>query len=313
MRLPQAIRGLFKRGDESALLLQAAGAATPRPSLPPTRAEKVRLKHFESRLRSLAHASGSDAPLVAGRLQIIALSRVKERLGQDWARLATRVHRLTRRILERRLADEDVYVQVGDCYMILFARLTSVEATFKARTIAREITGLLIGDLPEVDEAPIQIIIHEIDPGELRARPTLATLAARMDDDAREPGTTDGGGRDTPRFAERAWRRSTTCRSGAGAAGRSSPISALAGRTRGPSTATATISTAWRFARCWPPCRTWSVVAMRLWWWRQSTGRPWCSCSAGRAIWSSAGACTFISTGSSALQSQTWLPAPGAI
>ena len=196
MRLPLAIRGLFKRGDEFGLLLQAAGAATPRPGPPPTRAEKARLKHFESRLRSLAQAGGSDAPLVAGRLQIIALSRVKERLGQDWARLATRVHRLTRRILERRLTDEDVYVQVGDCYMILFARLTSVEATFKAQTIAREITALLIGDLPEVDEAPIQITIHEIDPGELRARPTLETLAARMDDDAREAGTTDGGGPD---------------------------------------------------------------------------------------------------------------------
>ena len=185
------------------LLLQAAGAATPRPGPPPTRAEKARLKHFESRLRSLAQARGSDAPLVAGRLQIIALSRVKERLGQDWARLATRVHRLTRRILERRLTDEDVYVQVGDCYMILFARLISVEATFKAQTIAREITALLIGDLPEVAEAPIQITIHEIDPGELRARPTLETLAARMDDDAREAGTTDGGGPDPPRSAER--------------------------------------------------------------------------------------------------------------
>ncbi len=187
MRLPPAIRGLLRREDASALPLEAPAAAMPRPSpallaARATRSERARLKHFESRLRTLTKGSGLDAPLVAGRLQIIALSRVKERLGDDWERLAAKVHRLTQQILDRRLADEDVYVQVADRYMILFARLSSVEATFKAQAIAREITVLLIGELPEVDEAPVRITVHEIDPAELRGKPTLERLVATFDE-----------------------------------------------------------------------------------------------------------------------------------
>jgi hypothetical protein len=211
MRLPQAIRGLFKREDASALLLEqpAAGAAAPRPagapaSGRPTRSEKARLKHFESRLRTLTQARSQSEPLVAGRLQMIALSRVKERLGEDWSRLANKVHRLTQQILERRLTDEDVYVQVSDRYMLLFAKLTSVEATFKAQAIAREITALLIGELPEVDEAPIQITVHEIDPAELSGKSTLESLVARINDVAtRESETTDHAGRGAPQFGDR--------------------------------------------------------------------------------------------------------------
>ncbi len=209
MRLPQAIRGLFKRGDESALLLEqpaAARAAAPPPaSGRPSRSEKARLKHFEGRLRTLTQASSPSEPLVAGRLQMIALSRVKERLGDDWSKLSTKVHRLTQQILERRLTDEDVYVQVGDRYMILFAKLTSVEATFKAQAIAREITALLIGELPEVDEAPIQVTVHEIDPAELSGKSSLESLVAKMDDvAARESGKTEpDGGPGAPHFGDR--------------------------------------------------------------------------------------------------------------
>jgi hypothetical protein len=182
MRLPHAFHGLFRKAGDPALLPDDAAAIGAPAGAParraPTRAD---LRQFERRLRALARAASRTEPLVAGRLQIIALSRVRERLADDWPRLATRVHRLTRQILERRLAQEDVYVQAGERYVILFAGLASVEATFKAQAIAREITALLIGELPEVDAAPVEIAIHEIDPGELRARPTLVTLSARMD------------------------------------------------------------------------------------------------------------------------------------
>jgi hypothetical protein len=216
MRLPRAIRGLFTREDDCALQLDQPAAAaappSPAPDAPvcappsgrPTRSDKARLKHFERRLRTLVRAGRPSGPLVAGRLQIIALSRVKERLGDDWTRLATKVHRLARQILERRLADEDVYVQVADRYMLLFAKLTSVEATFKAQAIAREITALLIGELPEVDQAPVQVTVHEVGPAELGGKPTLERLVARMDDvAARQAATTDHGRPDDRQFGER--------------------------------------------------------------------------------------------------------------
>ena len=211
MRLPQAIRGLFRSEDESANPLErtaATGAAAMEgvsaPARAPTgrratRSDKARLRRFEGRLRNLIQASSPSEPLVAGRLQIIALSRVKERLGEDWERLATKVHRLTRQILDRRLADEDVYVQIADRYIILFARLSSVEATFKAQAIVREITVLLIGELPEVDEAPVQITVHEIDPARMSARPTLKALVASLDAAAaRGSDAIDGSGSGRP-------------------------------------------------------------------------------------------------------------------
>ncbi len=300
MRMPQAIRGLFKREDESALLLeqsaaarttaaQASASAAGRAS----RSDKARLKHFESRLRTLTQASSKSEPLVAGRLQMIALSRVKERLGDDWSRLATKVHRLTQQILERRLTEQDVYVQVADRYMILFASLTSVEATFKAQAIAREITALLIGELPEVDEAPIQVTVHEIDPAELSGKSSLESLVAKMDDvAAREFEERGHGGPADPDLVDRGpvrfdylpiWSRRgkaivgyvCVCRQTTGDHGDEIP----------------TISTAWRCARCWPPCRTWSATAMRPWWWHRSDGTRWSSFSAARATWISAGRC----------------------
>ncbi len=201
MRLPHAFRGLFKREDDAALVLgpPAAADTAPGASAParqrPVRSDKARLRQFQHRLRTAARTSQPSEPLVAGRLQIIALSRVKARLGGDWQRLATKVHRLTRQILERRLADQDVYVQVGDRYMILFASLSTVEATFKAQAIAREITVFLIGELPEVDEAPVRLTVHEVDPGELKGGPSLESLVARMDQvAAREAAARADGG-----------------------------------------------------------------------------------------------------------------------
>ncbi len=203
MRLPQAFRGLFRRHDDPELLLErrTAGHA---PDPGPARSDRARLKHFERRLRELTQAAERPEPLIAGRLQIIALARVKQRLGRDWPRLATRVHRLTRQLLDRRLAEADVYVRAaGDRYIVLFAKLTSVEATFKAQAIARELSALLIGELPPVDEAPVQVTVHEIDPGELSTRPTLGTLVARMDAESGASGMHARGGPGGPRPAPR--------------------------------------------------------------------------------------------------------------
>jgi hypothetical protein len=188
MRLPPAIRGLLKWQDEVALgpdrpaITGARSEPRPPARARRRRSDRARLEQFESRLRTLARTGSRSEPLVAGRLQIIALSRIKERLGVAWQRLAASVHRLAEQILDRRLSAEDVYVRAGDRYMILFASLSAVEATFKAQAIAREIAGLLIGELPEVDRAPVRVTVHEIDPGELGGGPSLASLVAAMDD-----------------------------------------------------------------------------------------------------------------------------------
>jgi hypothetical protein len=207
MRLPPAIRDLFRTEDDPGLLLDlAAGADAPAPpkaGARPSPSDKARLERFESRLRTLAKTGERSGPLVAGRLQIIALSRVKERLGDDWARLAANVHRLTRQILQRRLTDADVYVQAGDRYVILFASLTAIEATFKAQAIAREITALLIGELPEIDETPVRVTIHEIDPGELKGGPSLGALVAQLDHlAAREADKVQDRGPGSPEIAD---------------------------------------------------------------------------------------------------------------
>jgi hypothetical protein len=321
MRLPPAIRDLFRTEDDPGILLDSAAAAdmpaAPEAGAPvrprPGPSETARLERFESRLRTLAETGERSGPLIAGRLQIIALSRVKERLGEDWARLAAKIHRLTKRILERRLTDADVYVRVGDRYVILFASLTAIEATFKAQAIAREITALLIGELPEIDETPVRVTIHEIDPGELKGGPSLGALVAQLDHlAAREADKDQDRGPGSPEIADHGPAPFEFLPSGAGGAGRWSAISAPAGAAAAAPTRSLMSSTPWRCGRSSRACRRSSAMAMRRWWWPRSAGTRSCSSSAGRPTSSSAGRCRTSCSGGSGSRSRTSLPAPGA-
>lgn len=116
---------------------------------------------FEDRLKAMLLQSGQGA-LLSGRINFIGLQKIKERFGAGWERIADRADRMARNIIERHLAQGDIFTSVNNLtYVMVFARLTSDQAKVKCRAIADEIAMALLGekggDLLEVKTAVTRI------------------------------------------------------------------------------------------------------------------------------------------------------------
>lgn len=112
---------------------------------------------FEDRLKALLLQSGQGA-LLSGRINFIGMQKIKERFGDDWERIADRADRIARNVIERHLAQGDIFTSVNNLtYVLVFARLTTDQAKVKCRAIADEIAMALLGekggDLLEVKTA----------------------------------------------------------------------------------------------------------------------------------------------------------------
>jgi hypothetical protein len=99
---------------------------------------------FEDRLSALLR---QQSTVSAGRLQIIGLERIRERLGSKWDRYHGRVHDLVEATLRQRLSAVDVCTRLADlAYVVVFAELTEKEAVVKCSIIQREIEVALFGE-----------------------------------------------------------------------------------------------------------------------------------------------------------------------
>jgi hypothetical protein len=103
-------------------------------------------KDFERDLRGLIAAERTNA-LQAGRVSVIGLDKVKERLGKNWSRLAERASRIARNTVERYLLPGDIFTVVQETnYVIVFAQLDSECARMKCTLMADEIMKALLGE-----------------------------------------------------------------------------------------------------------------------------------------------------------------------
>lgn len=99
---------------------------------------------FEKRVKRLI--SSRDI-LLAAKVHIISLSKLPERYGSKWPRIADDVDAIARKAIERHLTGQDLYTRFHDLdYLIVFNRHTKEEAQLKTTLIAREISKRLSGD-----------------------------------------------------------------------------------------------------------------------------------------------------------------------
>jgi DNA-binding response OmpR family regulator len=98
----------------------------------------------EQHLQSLV--TESPTKVVAGRVQLVGLDDVKAALGDRWTRRSDVIYDLIERTIRTRLAASDVFQRDRDGnFTICFASLNETEAAFKARAIAEEIRGKILG------------------------------------------------------------------------------------------------------------------------------------------------------------------------
>ncbi len=107
------------------------------------RDERQRLSDVKSRLLDIL---SNEALISTGRVQIIGLETLKEKLGDKWEGHRDFVHSSLRAILRRRLSPSDVFFQhEGDDYVIVFASLGLAAARLVCAGVIQELNTMLLG------------------------------------------------------------------------------------------------------------------------------------------------------------------------
>jgi hypothetical protein len=125
-------------------------------------AEAVEIQPAEaSRPADIAPVSPPSEPIVASKLQLIGLERVRTVLGDRWAKLADRVRGIAQSIIEKNLLPGDVFEpHSDDGFLVLFAQLSQEDARFKSAAICRQIERHLIGcNLTDISDCAFEVVI----------------------------------------------------------------------------------------------------------------------------------------------------------
>jgi hypothetical protein len=130
---------------------------------------------LKSRLAALVHGRSAIA---AGSFHLVGLAEIRERLGANWDRVRDKVHRETRRIIERRIGAQDVYFAGGaDDYVLVFAVLGKSAAQLVCAKISQEVQRTMLGD-SETQDISTRTLVCEIDGNFRVERTQLSDLVA---------------------------------------------------------------------------------------------------------------------------------------
>ena len=87
---------------------------------------------FDKRLEDFISRRSPGDRLVTGRVHMINIEQVRERLGDRWPRFAERVHEVIKAELKIRLCSRDFFRRVGDdSSVIVFGDCSEAEARLK--------------------------------------------------------------------------------------------------------------------------------------------------------------------------------------
>lgn len=147
---------------------------------------EVHQDEFEAHIRTLLK---QESKPLAGRVNFIGLSKIKDKLGSRWEKLSALADDITRKAIERRLTNVDVYTRYKELhYLIVFAQLSPEQAQLKCALIAEEITKRLLGEdiAPELLE--VKTMLSALDGKfEFENVPDIETLASKIGDGPSEP------------------------------------------------------------------------------------------------------------------------------
>ena len=137
--------------------------------------------NFHRHLLTLLRGDALNRPL-AGRVNFVELSKIREKLGARWAQIADRADEITRKAIERRLTSADMYTRYEELhYVIIFAQLGKEQAQLKCALIAEEIAKRLLGE--EVDSSLLEVktAVAQL-AGDLKFEnvPSIETMARRL-------------------------------------------------------------------------------------------------------------------------------------
>lgn len=165
-RLATLLRTVEARAAQTmqAALRQPAGGAL-RGSLQITKVKSPnRQTYFVARIELEAAAMSeaealrqhTDRPVVAGKLQLVGFSTLRDELGPRWPELNERVFAIADQVIRKHLQPRDICQRSGtDGFLVFFEQLEEADAQAKAAMIGEEVRRRLMGELPEGVEMQI--------------------------------------------------------------------------------------------------------------------------------------------------------------
>ena len=126
---------------------------------PPSSNEALQVE--KRKLSEMAHARNGD--VVAGRFHVIYLDAVKDRVGDDWARLADRIYAISEKTIRKSLTKEDVCRRTGGGkFLICFKYLNETEASAKTDAIRKGIFEKLLGERCERESVEVSAEVRRV-------------------------------------------------------------------------------------------------------------------------------------------------------
>src|SRR5690606_37830217 len=85
--------------------------------------------------------------ILSGNIHLVGLSKIRERLGDEWPRIADRAQDVAQKVIQRMCRPTDVYTRYDDLsFIIIFSDLTVDQAQLRCHEIGEEIGRRLLGE-----------------------------------------------------------------------------------------------------------------------------------------------------------------------
>lgn len=153
MMLNRYLRGLFV--DDSATAVRAPAPVMPGSQTP------AELVDFTDRLNRMLWQRRA---ILSGNIHLVGLSRIRERVGDEWPRIAERAQDIAQKAIQRVCGSDDVFTRYDDfSYLIIFASLTREQAQLRCVEIAEDIGRRLLGDNFLAEATEVRTGVFETD------------------------------------------------------------------------------------------------------------------------------------------------------
>lgn len=137
-------------------------AVEPAPARPAPRAAKpADPDAFPQALLEQLRKSGS---VLAGRVQLIGLEKVRDTLGNRWEEKRDHVLSIATQIIKEQMASPDYWRLVGEAsFLLVFARASRAEAELRTATMLDQIHRRLLGEGAPFDQIEVKTLVIEVD------------------------------------------------------------------------------------------------------------------------------------------------------
>jgi len=132
---------------------------------------------------ALMRIGASGRGVMTGRVQVLRYDQLREELGEEWARLGSRIEIVIESIIRQNLTAEDMHWRLAEhAYLLLFASLSPADAEVKCALIRAKIEEYFKGNPNLTGKVIAETTVSSVD-GKIQLRPLedLVSLFDRLE------------------------------------------------------------------------------------------------------------------------------------